>query len=383
MRRRVCLMIGALLLLVATPVWAAIPCPIRIGSVRPQSGGMAQIGQSLANGLQMGLDKVQADGGIAGCKVELVVYDSQSVPTNAATLTRRLINQYGLNLILSSPISVEALAMLEITENAGIPLYVPSAASAKITGQGYKFVWKQSMTDAIAAAAMAKYIATDLSWKKVGVIYENSDYGKPTYVNVLKPGLQAGGVTVVSEDAIAPGDVELSSQLLRAKDQGADGILFWGHAKEGAILLRQNQQLGVKLPIAADTGIVYPEFLQLLPADIQAATNLVAPAQFVWTTQDPAQRAWIEAYKARFGRNPDVTAIDGYDAVFLLKQALEAAGTMDPDAVRQAIGAVSFQGVGGHIAFDPNGQARRPLQIVKLTPKDGPGFLVIKTITGP
>jgi branched-chain amino acid transport system substrate-binding protein len=344
---------------------------------------MASIGQSMVEGLAMGIDAVKAEGGIAGCKdIDIIAYDSQSIPVNAATVTRRLVNQDQVPLIIATPISVEVLAMMEVTENAGIPLYVPSAASAKVTNQGYKWVWRQSAVDTISARAMAGYIINDLKWKKLGAIYENSDFGKPTWLNVLKPALEKAGVTVTAEEAINPGDSDLSSQLLHIKDSGAQGMLFWGHAKEGALLLTENQQLKINLPIAGSTGLVYPEFIRLLPADVQDKTDMVAVTQFISTTDDPAQKKWIDAYRARFNREPDATSIDAYDAVFVLKQAIERAGSMDPAALQKALNATDFQGVGGHISFDSTGQAQRQAEIVRLTPKSGPGFTVVKVYTG-
>jgi len=370
---------AGLLFAATSAAQAAIPCPLTIGSVRPTSGGMASIGQSMVEGLEMGFDQVKADGGIGGCRdINVIAYDSQSIPVNAATVTRRLINQDQVPLIIATPISVEVLAMMEVTENAGIPLYVPSAASAKVTNQGFKWVWRQSAVDTISAKAMADYIATGLKWKKVGAIYENSDFGKPTWNDVLKPGLEKGGVTITGAEAINAGDSDLSSQLLHMKDGGADGVLFWGHAKEGALLLGENQQLKIDLPIAGSSGLVYPEFIRLLPADVQDKTNLVAVTQFISSTDDPAQKQWIDAYRARFKREPDATSIDAYDAVFVLKQAIERAGSLEPAALQKALNATDIKGVGGAISFDSTGQAQRQVEIVKLTPKSGPGFRVIE-----
>lgn len=358
----------------------AIKCPLKLGSVRPLTGGGAAFGQSLADGLKMGFDQVNSEGGILGCQVQLVAYDSQSVPANAATLTQRLITQDDVPLVIGSSISTETLAMEEITENAQVPLYVPSAASAKITGQGYKWVWRQSVIDKSAALLFADYIAKDLGWKKVGAIYENTDYGKTPVLDVLKPQLEKDGSQLVTAEAFNPGDTDLSGQLLRVSDAKVDGLVFWGHDKEGAILVKQNQQLNLNLPIAGNTGIVYPAFLDLLPADVQANTNLVAVSQFVWTTTDPKQTAWISKFKDEFGRDPDVTAMDAYDAAFVLKKAFEAAGSTENTAIQSALNNVQYDGVGGHISFDSTGQALRSLVIVKLTPKDGKGFEVLKTV---
>lgn len=355
-------------------------CVIKIGSVRPLTGGGASFGQALAEGLEMGFDEVNSQGGINGCQVELIGYDSQSDPANAATLTERLITQDQVVLVIGSSISTESLAMMEVTENAQVPIYVPSAASAKITSQGYEWVWRQSVIDSSAAALFTEYIANDLGWKRVGAIYENTDYGKIPIEEIVAPGLAASGSELVLAEAFNPGDVDISGQLLSIVDAGVDGIIYWGHENEAALVVRDNQQLGFNLPLAGNTGIVYPAFLELLSAEDQENTDLIAVSQFVWTTDDPEQLEWIGEFKARFEHDPNVTSMDGYDAAFVLQKAFEAAGSTDNVALQKAISEVEYTGVGGYISFDDTGQAVRSLVIVKLTPKDGKGFEIVKEV---
>lgn len=359
---------------------ATIACPLKIGFVRPESGSGASFGHSLEKGMTMGLDKVNAAGGILGCPIKIIAYDSQSIPSNAAVLARRLLFQDGVPLIIGSSPSPEVLAMMEVTENAGVPLYVPSASSSKITDQGFKWVWRQSVIDVSAAKLLSEIMTKDLGWKRVGAIYENTDYGKPVVRDVLGPSLETHGAKLVAQEAFNPGDTDLSGQLLRIRDVGADGLVYWGHEKEGAILAKANHELKVDLPMAGNTGLVYPGFLDLLSPEVQAATRLIAVNPFVWTDGTPEQREWVKTFKGRWGIDPDITSMDGYDAVFFLKSALNTAGSLEPAAIAKALSGTVYDGVGGQIAYDKTGQAARPLTVVKLTPKSGPGFEVLKVV---
>jgi branched-chain amino acid transport system substrate-binding protein len=359
---------------------AAIPCPIKLGNVRAETGAGAAYGQALATGLKMGFDEINAAGGVAGCPVELVTYDSQSQPGNAATLTQRLLYQDQVPLILSSSLSLEVLAMMELTESAQIPLYVASAASAKITNQGAKWVWRQSIIDLGGAKALASYIAKDRGEKKIGIIFENTDYGKVPVNTVLIPELKRLGVDVADVESFNPGDSDLTSPLLHIRDSGATSLVFWGRDKEGALAMRELVQLGMNIPVFGNTGIVYPAFLDLLPEDVQAKLDFTGIGQFVWTDPDPKVKSWIEKYSKEFNRRPDATSIDGYDAAFVVKKAIESAGDLAPADLQKALSTVSYDGVGGAISFDKNGQARRPFVIVKMTPKSGLGYEVVKRI---
>jgi branched-chain amino acid transport system substrate-binding protein len=367
-------------MVIAQSVEAKVDCPLRIGFVRPESGRGATFGHSLEKGMAMALTEVNGSGGILGCEVKLVAYDSQSIPSNAAVLARRLIFQDNVPLIIGSSPSPEVLAMMEVTENAGVPLYVPSASSAKVTSQGYKWVWRQSVIDTSAAKLLVDVIVNDLHWKRVGVIYENTDYGKPAVKEVLGPSLAAQGTQMVADEAFNPGDTDLSGQLLRVKDAGVDGLVYWGHEKEGAILTKANYEMKVNLPMAGNTGVVYPGYIELLPEDVQAATKLVAVNPFVWTGGNPQQQEWVKKFKQLYNINPDITSMDGYDAVYFLKSALTTAGSLDAAAVAKSISATVYEGIGGNISYDKTGQAARPLNVAELTPKNGPGFKVVRFV---
>jgi branched-chain amino acid transport system substrate-binding protein len=355
-------------------------CPIRIGFVRAYSGKGAVYGQSLDRGVQMGFDEINAAGGVCGCKVQLVTYDSQSVPANTSALVRRLTMRDNVSLIIASSPSTEIFAAEEVAETMGIPLYAPSAPSARITGQGYSWIWCQSLVDTAAATALADYIVQKQGWRRIGIVYENSDYAKPTVQNALAPRLRQLGAEIVAQEAFNTGDADLSAQLLRIRDAGADALLYWGHEKEAAILTKENQSEQVRLPIAANTAVVYPAYLSLLPGDIQDETKLYAIGQFLWTSRAPKDAKWIQAFEDRYHTIPDVTAREGYDAAYLLKQVFSAAHDFSPKSLQSSLNTVHFDGIGGPISFDSTGRARRSQMIVKLTPKSGLGFQLVERI---
>lgn len=355
-------------------------CPIRIGFVRAYSGKGAVYGQSLDRGVQMGFDEINAAGGVCGCQIKLVTYDSQSVPANTSALVRRLIIRDKVSLIIASSPSTEIFAAEEVAESMGVPLYAPSAPSARLTGQGYSWIWCQSLVDTAAATALADYVVQRQGWHRIGIVYENSDYGKPTVKNALVPQLKQLGAQVVAQEAFNTGDADLSAQLLRIRDAGADVLLYWGHEKEAAILTEQNQSEQVRLPIAANTAVVYPAYLSLLPANIQDETKLYAIGQFLWSSQIPKDAKWIQAFEGRYHTTPDVTAREGYDAAYLLRQVYGAAHDFSPKSLQSSLRAVHFDGVGGPITFDTTGRARRSQMIVELTPKSGAGFQLVERI---
>lgn len=336
---------------------------IQVGVVAPQSGGTSAYGLSLVNGLKLAQEEINAAGGVNGRKFDLTVYDSQSTPTTAASLTQKLVFQDKVPLVIGSASSLETLAMMEITENNKVPLYVPSAASPKVTNQGYKWVWRQSLPDNVTAVAMANYIARTLGWKRVAVIYENTDYGKPP-VGVATDSLKKLGVESLNQEAFNVGDTDLSAQLLRIRDAKPDGVIMWAHYQEGALALKTIQQLGLNLKVISNQGLVYPAFLELLPPGV--GDGMMAISQFVWTNPDPKLQEYVKKYKGKYNADPDVTALDAYDGLYVVAEAIKKAGGTDAAKLQEAFRTTKYEGVGGPISYDETGQAVRSALAVQI-----------------
>ncbi|MCC7104089.1 MAG: ABC transporter substrate-binding protein [Chloroflexi bacterium] len=336
---------------------------IQIGVVAPQSGGTSAYGLSLVNGLKLAQEEINAAGGPNGRKIDLVIYDSQSTPTTAASLTQKLVFQDKVPLVIGSASSLETLAMMEITENNKIPLYVPSSASPKVTNQGYKWVWRQSLPDNVTAVAMGNYIAKNLGWKRVAALYENTDYGKPP-VEIASDTLKKQGIEVLNLEAFNVGDTDLSAQLLRIRDAKPDGVIMWAHYQEGALALKTIQQLGLNLKVISNQGLVYPAFLELLPSGV--GEGMMAVTQFVWTNPDPKLQEYVKKFKAKYGSDPDVTALDAYDGLSVVAEAIKKAGGTDAAKLQEAFRTIKYDGVGGPISYDQNGQAVRSALAVQI-----------------
>jgi branched-chain amino acid transport system substrate-binding protein len=336
---------------------------IQVGVVAPQSGGTSAYGLSLVNGLKLAQEEINAAGGPNGRKIDLVVYDSQSTPTTAASLTQKLVFQDKVPLVIGSASSLETLAMMEITENNKIPLYVPSAASPKVTNQGYKWVWRQSLPDNVTAVAMGNYIAKNLGWKRVAALYENTDYGKPP-VEVASDTLKKQGVEMLNLEAFNVGDTDLSAQLLRIRDARPDGVIMWAHYQEGALALKTIQQLGLNLKVISNQGLVYPAFLELLPSGV--GEGMMDVTQFVWTNPDPKLQEFVKKFKGKYGSDPDVTALDAYDGLSVVAEAIKKAGGTDAAKLQDAFRTIKYDGVGGPISYDQNGQAVRSALAVQI-----------------
>lgn len=190
---------------------------IKIGFVIPLTGPGSLFGLAAKNGFTLGLEDVNAKGGINGKKLEAITYDSQSKPPIAATLAQRLILEDKVPLICMGTGSIDALAMMEVTERARIPFYICASASPIITEKGNKWVWRGSLNDKAGAETMGKYVNRRLEWNRIAILHENSDYGKPPseiLEGILK---ESKAKQIVAVETYNRGDTDVSGQLSRIK----------------------------------------------------------------------------------------------------------------------------------------------------------------------
>jgi len=153
---------------------------VKIGYLTPLTGPGSLFGLTGREGFTLGVEDVNARGGINGKKLEPIVYDSQSKPTVAATLAQRLMLEDKVPLIVVASGSVDVLAIMEVTERAKIPVFVCGSSSPVITEKGFKWVWRRSFNDKVCAEIIGKYVSSKPDWKRIAILSENSLYF-PTY----------------------------------------------------------------------------------------------------------------------------------------------------------------------------------------------------------
>jgi branched-chain amino acid transport system substrate-binding protein len=341
-----------LLALGALCVSAAVSAqePIRVGSFLAVTGPASFLGDPEQKTLQMQIDKINADGGVLGRKLELVAYDSAGDAEKARTFVKRLIEQDKVDVIIGGSSTGETMAAVPLAEAAGIP-FVSLAGSVAIVEPVKKWVFKTPHTDRMACDK----IFVDMKARgvsKAALISGSGGFDKSMRAECLKVAPNHG-ITIVADETYGAADTDMTAQLTKIKGSGAQAVLNAGFGQGPAIVTRNYKQLGVGLPLYQSHGVASKEYVKLSGdaaegVRLPAAALLVSELLPAGDAQKPVVTAYRGAYEGKY--KSDVSTFGGhaYDGLMLYVNAVKAAGTTDKAKVRDAIeGTKGYVGTGG------------------------------------
>jgi branched-chain amino acid transport system substrate-binding protein len=351
--------------------------PIKIGIVWPLTGANSAAGSYMVAGVEIGKDKINADGGILGRPVKLLIEDGAQDPAISVSAAEKLITRDKIDLFMGAMGSSPTIAVsTSVTRKYGIPHVVETAGAGKVTNEDGKrpnpWLFRISPTNKMEAEGSEKNLQK-MGITKAALLLVNTDWGRDV-ATLFPPVLERIGGKVVSTDFFNLDQSEFLTQLTKIKSSGADGIIFAGHQATIAVVLKQYKQLGLTQKILTLGGGIVPEGLVEL-AGKDAAEGVYINTFFMpWfpeLTKIPQEAKWfVDEYLKRgnpvkgFGE-----CFRGYDGLKAMKAALEIAKTTDKEKVREAFDKVDTWGLSGHIKFDSYGQSTPTVYVV--TVKDG------------
>ncbi|PKO04271.1 MAG: ABC transporter substrate-binding protein [Chloroflexi bacterium HGW-Chloroflexi-3] len=353
----------------AEPEQPASKEPIKFGVIQPLTGPVADAGAYVVSGLKIGVDKINAEGGVCGRQLEPIIMDGKNDPQESVNAAELLITRDGVPIIMGAWGSSSTLAVMPVMERNGVPLIVETSSSGKITTPGtpgFDWTYRFSPMSLMESEAAAPYIVDKLGMTKVAILNVNNDWGRgaaEVFTNVIV----ANGGEIVSEDFIEQTTTDVLPQLTSIKNSNADSILITTGAGQIATILKQYKELGMTQTVLTTGGSNYPvAIMNLSSAEIAEGTyHLVfyVPSEYD-LAGDPAVAKWYfeEYYKRGL---PDVglgESYRGFDGVHVIAQAMELAGCdLSPEALQAAIPLVEFKGLSGTVKFDEReGHQSRP-----------------------
>lgn len=344
--------------------------PITIGVIQPLSGPVAQSGQNVVWGAEYAVKMINQDGGINGRQLQLKVYDSKNDPAEAVNVANKLINNDNVKVIMGAWGSSPTLAVLPVTEQAGIPLVVETASSPKVTESGYKYVFRITPTSDQEAAAVQDALISKVGVKKAAIIAVNNDWGKggaAAYSNVLK----AKGAQVVDTEFVADSATDFYPELTKIKDSGADTIIINSEVSQISLLVKQIRELKLTQKILTTGGSNFSDAVLSLAKG--AAEGMYSVQQnVVWIpdmapNKDRAKKfvdSWNGDKKPHDGI---LEGAKGFDGIYTIAEAIKKAGTSDDSQkIQQGLKGVQFDGIGQSVKFDDKGQSQIKCYLVQV-----------------
>jgi branched-chain amino acid transport system substrate-binding protein len=307
------------------------PSPIPLGLTTALTGNVALLGTQARSGVEFAVDEINAAGGINGKKLALATEDTGASSTDALNAMNRILEGKPL-VIFGSMISPHVFAQTEVVTKSETPFLV-GATNAKVTSQGSKWLFRTHVHDGQLADLIPEYLVKTLGKTKPGIIAVADDYGlgasRGIQASLAK--LNANPVAVTS---YAPSDKDMSAQLLEIKDKGADSVILFGRPADVTLVVKQMNDLGIKLTTIGNASLVAQTALNNLTAAEADGTYAIG-GMIPQTSQDAKILDWAKRVQDKYKVPADNFTVSYYDTVYMLKSIIEKVGC-DKAAIRDA-----------------------------------------------
>lgn len=331
---------------------------VKVGFNVPLTGFAAADGESALNGAKLAVNQANANGGINGKQIELVIYDDQASPKEAVPIANRLIEKDGVKVAVSGSYSGSTRAAAGIFQAAGIPYISAYAIHPGITRAG-KYVFRTSFMGEVQGRAGALLIGQTMQLKRVVVITLKNDFGKS-----LAAGFKAEaanfGIEIINEYEYSIPDRQFGPIVAKVRADKPDAIYASGYFFTAGPLVNQLRSGGVTVPIIGQEGYDSEQFIKIAGA---ASEGVIITTSLDRDSNSPETRSFITEYEKLTRNKVDMVAASGHTALNVVIAALRIAGTSNPKAIRNAIAQTQLTAATGHISFNALGEVRKNVQV--------------------
>jgi branched-chain amino acid transport system substrate-binding protein len=356
---------------------------VRIGHVGPTSGAIAHLGKDNENGARMAIDALNAKGVMIGgrkAKFELLPEDDAADPKQGTAAAQKLVDSK-VNGVIGHLNSGTTIPASKLYSDAGIPQISPSATNPKYTRNGYKTAFRMVADDTQLGGTLGRYAVTTLGAKSVAIIDDRTAYGQGVAEEFEKGVVAAGGKTV-GRQFTTDKATDFTAILTAIKAAKPDVVFFGGMDAVAGPMLRQMKQLGINAKFMGGDGICSGELPKLSAGQMADGQVVCAEAGGI-DEKDAAAVAKMAdfraKYKAKFGNDVQIYAPYVYDAVMVMANAMEKAGSAEPAKYLPVLAqTANFPGVTGSISFDEKGDLKNAsltLYTYKGGKKEGMGVV--------
>lgn len=341
---------------------------VKIGMTSALTGPYNEYGEGAKRGVELAIERWNANGGINGKKVELaMLLDDQLVADRAVQNMRRLLDNAELAAIIGPAGSGPALAVIDMAAADGRPYVNPVAQTPSITypdgGKPRSNVFSFALQNDVESKVLAAYVAK--RFKNIGLMHESTAYGM-SGAGLINQALKSAGLTPVGTESYNQRSADLTAQVARLQKAGADVVLCVGLGADLAVVRRTMARLNFTVPLVASNGALSIPF-QEAAGELIVGTRGSMIGVFGENPLNPAAKQFADAYKAKYGADrwwgsdpakPQIfmslSVSNAYDAANILFEGIRRANTTERQAVIKAIeGVRDLRGVNAVYSFSP------------------------------
>jgi branched-chain amino acid transport system substrate-binding protein len=339
--------------------------PILIGGIHPLTGGLAADGIQMDNAIQMAIAELNAAGGVLdGVQFEYLSSDSTGAADVGQTEAERLIGEGAAALICCFQSAVTS-NVAAIAERDGVPLVIDVAVADAILDQGYAYTFRlqpnatsMGVNGAQFLAELAENSGEEIS--SVVYLYEGTTGFGDSVRAAFVEKADALGIEVLEEIGYAPFEVtDLTTEMTRINSLEPDALVVTGYYNDGLLAARNAEEVGLNVKVVygvAQGTYDQPQFV----ADAGDLAECFYDTNYHWDASDPAAAAVRDSFQEEYGEEMRTSAVLAYQAMYIIADAVERAGSTDPAAIRDALAETNYADhilpYSGAISFDETGE---------------------------
>jgi len=346
--------------------------PIMIGSIQPISGAVSAYGTQSRDAIVMAVDEINANGGVLGRPLEVIVEDDEANPEKTKNAFTKLVTKDGVIGIIGALTSKCSLAITSDAQARQIIMITHSSTNDTVTDAG-DYIFRACYNDSFQGKVVAKFAYENLQSKKAAILFDNTnDYSKGLTEN-FKAKFEEMGGTIVAEESYATGDKDFNAQLTSISSSAPDVLFIPDYYSTVSLIAKQVRSQGMTIPMLGADG--WDEIVNNAGDEVVGCyySNHYSP-----DADDPEVKAFVEKYTELYNVAPNALAALAYDATYILADAIEKAGSTDPAAIQAAMMETDKKFVTGQISFDEKRNPVKSAVMVEIVPGAEPNKPAVK-----
>lgn len=347
---------------------------ILLGSYSSNTGATGAFGVLQKQGIEMAVEEINAKGGINGKKIKMINYDNKSENDETLAVVNRLVSQDNVLAIIGETTSGKSKIGAQIAQANKIVMLSPSATNPDVTKVG-NYIFRACFIDPFQGLVMAKFTTEHLKFKKAAILRDvKSDYSVGLS-DVFATEFKKMGGEILGDVSYQEGDIDFKSQLTAIKSKKPDVIFVPGYYNEVALIAKQLKELGMSQILLGGDGWSSPKLYEIAK---EAMNGHYFSNHYTTESTDPKTIEFVKNYKAKHNEDPDVMAALGYDAVYMMAEAIKNTKEITRETIREELSKIKdFNGVTGKSSMNENRDAVKSAVVVKVV---GPEYKFVTSV---
>lgn len=374
--KRIALGLCAIMLLTLLPGCTSEQADtIKLGFLGAKTGPVANYGIPGEKGMQMAIEEINSQGGVLGKHLEGIYEDNKGETSEINSIAQKYVTRDKVAAMIGDPCTGLTKAAAKIAQDNKVIIFSAGATGAGVVEIG-DYVFRNTLLDMFAVPSVVDWMINTKGWKDIAIITSLNNGYSTALTPVFKSAIEEKGGRIVLDDTINDGETDFTAQVTKLKNANADVLVFTGYYTEAALIMNEAQKKNLDIHLIGGDGLYGQDLAKLGGSAVEE--KVIFYCGFSTDQPSPETEKFLQAYRAKYNEDPDMFSAQFYDAVMILAQAMEKAGSADPQVYKAELAKLKdYPGVSGNTTFRED---REPIKspVFLLTVKDGEFALVDK-----